>query len=88
MTTKILQTEKTSNFKVGDHWVSRKRNIYKIIDVDTNPRSYYPILIENVESKILSTANSAGEIFRYVESLSDQLLMKVPLTFKPKNQDR
>jgi len=83
LTKMIWNNTKLANFSVGDYWISSNRRVYRIIDIDFSPRSYYPLLVEDVETKIVSTAERKGGLFRYNESIAERLIMQVPPGFNP-----
>ena len=82
-------TEKCWNFKEGEIWLSKKRKKFKIILIDTNsPDTWYPLLLENTESKILFTADSDGSIYSEFKFLEDKLIMKVSEEFSLKKDEK
>ena len=70
------------NFKINQIWISKNRIKYRIVSIDeTTPNCWFPILLENCESKVLFTADSKGNIYNNFQALDDNLIMQVSEQF-------
>lgn len=78
-----MQDIALTNFLEGEIWITVKREKYRIVSVERdNPLCWYPLLLENVQSKLLFTADSNGLIHSDFRCIDDKLVMKVSADFE------
>ena len=49
------------NFRVGDTWISSKKEVYVVIQIDET-KSYYPLMVRNQETKKSYSCTPEGKI--------------------------
>ena len=80
---------KLDNFNENDVWISKNKVKYRIVSVErVNPICWYPVLLENLDTKILYTTCFDGYIYKDFREQNDKLVMRVSSDFtpQPKNE--